>query len=266
MTSTPICDLIDGAPRHAPTWWSRRCPRSMPTGAGATCWPPTARWPSAATGGYRDVPWVGVAAAPDLGDPDVDELVDVIAARASPTRPGRRASECAGAPDRTRLGGHRTSSRRMPLAIRVADPADAPDALGYCRAPPVRGRSAEDAAGGGGRTRARRGGADAGRGCASPRRDFVAAIDETDRPSRRRRRRRPAGRHRQAAAAADRRARRARAAPVGAARWRSRLMMVLGAGFGLGVALAVEPAAESARATGSDVIGLVAGGAAGAGG
>jgi hypothetical protein len=30
---------------------------------------------------YRDVPWVGVAAAPDLGEPNVDELVDLLASR-----------------------------------------------------------------------------------------------------------------------------------------------------------------------------------------
>jgi hypothetical protein len=29
---------------------------------------------------YRQVPWVGVAAAPDLGEPDVDELVRVLVA------------------------------------------------------------------------------------------------------------------------------------------------------------------------------------------
>ncbi|MDT5192333.1 MAG: hypothetical protein QOI28_4584, partial [Mycobacterium sp.] len=29
---------------------------------------------------YRQVPWVGVAAAPDLGEPDVDELVDTLRA------------------------------------------------------------------------------------------------------------------------------------------------------------------------------------------
>ena len=27
---------------------------------------------------YRDMPWVGVAAAPDLGEPDIDELVDLL--------------------------------------------------------------------------------------------------------------------------------------------------------------------------------------------
>lgn len=32
-------------------------------------------------GRYRQVPWVGVAAAPDLGDPDADELVAVLRAR-----------------------------------------------------------------------------------------------------------------------------------------------------------------------------------------
>ena len=30
---------------------------------------------------YRQAPWLGVAAAPDLGDPDVDELVDTLRAR-----------------------------------------------------------------------------------------------------------------------------------------------------------------------------------------
>ena len=41
---------------------------------------------------YRQVPWVGVAAAPDLGEPDVDELVDTLRARlAQPERlPGAR--------------------------------------------------------------------------------------------------------------------------------------------------------------------------------
>ena len=30
---------------------------------------------------YRDVPWVGVAAAPDLGEPNIDELVDLLRSR-----------------------------------------------------------------------------------------------------------------------------------------------------------------------------------------
>ncbi len=39
---------------------------------------------------YADVPWVGVSAAPDLGEPAVDELVDVLAARLGSDSLGKR--------------------------------------------------------------------------------------------------------------------------------------------------------------------------------
>lgn len=62
---------------------------------------------------YRQVPWVGVAAAPDLGEPDVDELVDTLRA-------------CLARPDlnqRNRLRasvfrGHRSSRSADALAVR----------------------------------------------------------------------------------------------------------------------------------------------------
>ncbi len=39
---------------------------------------------------YHDVPWVGVAAAPDLGEPDVDELADLLRSRLKDTGVKRR--------------------------------------------------------------------------------------------------------------------------------------------------------------------------------
>ena len=49
---------------------------------------------------YREVPWVGVAAAPDLGDPDVTELVDALRAGLARTPQGNRVQPNALQPDR----------------------------------------------------------------------------------------------------------------------------------------------------------------------
>jgi hypothetical protein len=75
---------------------------------------------------YRQVPWVGVAAAPDLGEPDVDELVETLRARlAQPDLNQRnrlRANAFEASLSRSRraaqVRGHRSSRSADALAVR----------------------------------------------------------------------------------------------------------------------------------------------------
>jgi hypothetical protein len=206
-------------------------------------------------GRHRRTAWVGVAAAPDLGDPDVDELVDTLraglAAPALAARNHRRAH-------RTEIvGGHRPSRSADALAVRVGIQRARLTLVYFARrrcaglGEELRAEAAELARGAAVRMQA---------GVRDAATDFVAEIDEAiDRavddvagvlgltpPGR------PAGEP----------SPRLPALRPSARRLEARLMMVLGGGFGLGVALTLSRL-TSQLGDGSEAVGLLAGGVTG---
>jgi hypothetical protein len=205
-------------------------------------------------GRHRRTAWVGVAAAPDLGDPDVDELVDTLRARlAEPDLATRNEVRA----HRTELvRGHRPSRSADVIAIRVGIQRTRLTLVYYARrrcvglGEELRAEAAELARGAAARMQ------DDVRDAAT---DCIAEIDETigravddvagalglKPPSR------PAAPpHRLPALRPS------------ARRLESRLMMVLGGGFGLGVALTLSRLTGQ-LGDGSEAIGLLAGGAVG---
>jgi hypothetical protein len=206
-------------------------------------------------GRHRRTAWVGVAAAPDLGDPDVDELVDTLrAGLAAPDLAARNHRRV----HRTEIvGGHRSSRSADALAVRVGIQRARLALVYFARrrcaglGEELRAEAAELARGAAVRMQA------GVRGAAT---DFVAEIDEAiDRavddvagvlgltpPGR------PAGPP----------SPRLPALRPSARRLEARLMMVLGGGFGLGVALTLSRL-TSQLGDGSEAVGLLAGGVTG---
>jgi hypothetical protein len=212
---------------------------------------------------YRQVPWVGVAAAPDLGEPDVGELVDILRARlAEPdllTRNRTRARRA-----EQNHWGERSDGRNRARSSRSADALAVRGGIQRARLTLlyfVRRRCAEIGAD----LRAEaaelpRGGiARFGEGVRDAVADFGAeldvvmdeAIDEA-----------------MGAVALTPQARSAGPPPQlplprpSSRRLETRLMLVLGGGFGLGVALTLGRLTTQ-LGPGSDRIGLVVGGVAG---
>jgi hypothetical protein len=206
-------------------------------------------------GRHLRTPWVGVAAAPDLGDPNVDLLVDTL--RAGLAEPDLAVRNEVRAHRTDPIRGYRPSKSADALAIRVGIQRTRLTLVYFARrrcgelGEELRVEAAELARGAAARMQA------GVRGTAT---DFVAAIDETigravedvagtlrltppDRPAAPPSPRLPALR-------------------PSARRLESRLMMVLGAGFGLGVALTLSRL-TSQLGDGFEAIGLLAGGGAG---
>jgi hypothetical protein len=200
---------------------------------------------------YRQVPWVGVAAAPDLGDPDVAELVDAL--RSGLAKPDLDAR------NRVRANAlrrdHRVPEQRSAGALAVrGDIQRARLSLVYY----VRRRCARLGAD------LRAEAAELARGAAASFQhrvrdaatDFVAELDVT------------IGRAVDGIAGLPSSTPEQSAPPPlpaprsASRRLETRLMVVLGGGFGLGVALTVSRL-SSELGPGSDVVGLLAGGAVG---
>jgi hypothetical protein len=206
-------------------------------------------------GRHRRTAWVGVAAAPDLGDPDVDELVDTL--RAGLAAPDLAARNHRRAHRTEIIGGHRPSRSADALAVRVGIQRARLALVYFARrrcaglGEELRAEAAELPRGAAVRMQA---------GVRDAATDFVAEIDEAiDRavddvagvlgltpPGR------PAGPP----------SPRLPALRPSARRLEARLMMVLGGGFGLGVALTLSRL-TSQLGDGSEAVGLLAGGVTG---
>jgi hypothetical protein len=189
---------------------------------------------------YRQVPWVGVAAAPDLGEPDVDELVGGLAALvAKPVRlpRARRPSRSADA-IAVRAGVQRARLTLLYFVRRRCAEIGAE----------LRAEAAELPRGGTARF-----GDVVHDAVADFRAELAAAMDEAIY---------------EAIGRATPQGRSGGPSPQlpmprpSSRRLETRLMLVLGGGFGLGVALTLGRLATQ-LGTGSDLVGLVAGGAVG---
>ena len=115
-------------------------------------WPPTAKSLAAHAPRYRDVPWVGVAAAPDSGEPRVDDLVAAVSRRARrhrscatkqvagvgisiadrrrPVRPRRRRRGPASAGGGAARAAQRDPAAATAVQVRAHDRAAQPDPAG----------------------------------------------------------------------------------------------------------------------------------------
>lgn len=236
---------------------------------------------------YRDMPWVGVAAAPDLGGPDVDDLVDLLRKRLDDADVkrrnrlrawesrleaviGRYQADAAGADRRARIGAlreqreevrrdRRLSRSERGIALR-SQLQQARVQLAYYarnRCASVRSELQEDIAGLGRRRIAgfeaevrRRAGevvAEVDEGITRHLTDVATELGLTP----------PASAADAAPPEPD-----VGAPPLRSRRLETRLMMVLGAGFGLGVALAVSRL-FAGLAPGLTIAGLVVGGVVG---